>query len=195
MKAFKLIAIGLMLAFAGTASAQLSVRVNIGTPPAWGPSGYDDVRYYYLPDVEAYYDVQSSMFIFFNGRYWIHRSYLPSQYSGYDLYGGYKVVMTEYRGNYPYAYYKHHKTKYKKGYRGHPQHNYGNKPGKGNNHRGYSTPNHGNKSGKGNNHRGYSPPNNHSKPIFKDNKGNNGNGNNHRDQGNQGEKKGGKGKK
>jgi len=57
MKTLKLLVIGTLLLFAGSAKAQISVHVNLGIPPQWGPEGYSDVRYYYLPDVEAYYDV------------------------------------------------------------------------------------------------------------------------------------------
>jgi len=82
--------------------------------------------------VEAYYDVPSSKFIYFNGATWVHRNSLPGKYKNYDLYRGYKVVMTDYRGKSPYAHFKEHKIKYAKGYRGQPQKNYGEKPGKGN---------------------------------------------------------------
>lgn len=125
MKTIKLIVVALILSFAVSVEAQISMNVNIGTPPQWGPTGYTDVRYYYLPDVEAYYDVPSSKFIYFNGSNWIHRRSLPRHYRNYDLYNGYKVVMTDYRGNSPYAHFKEHKSKYAKGYRGKPQKNYG----------------------------------------------------------------------
>jgi hypothetical protein len=131
MKALKLIVVGLLLFYAGTTQAQISVHVNIGAPPMWGPSGYSDVRYYYLPDVEAYYDVPSSMFIYFNGVTWIHRSSLPSRYRNYDLYHGYKVVMTDYHGNSPYSHFHEHKVKYARGYHGEPQRTYGERPDRG----------------------------------------------------------------
>ena len=122
-----------MLLLVGSAYGQVSIRVNIGTPPAWGPAGYDEVRYYYLPDVEAYYDVQSSMFIYISGNRWIHRSYLPSRYRNYDLYGGYKVVMNDYHGNSPYSHFNEYRMKYRKGYRGDEQRNVGERHEKNNN--------------------------------------------------------------
>jgi len=125
MKTLKLLTVGLMLIFAGSAQSQLSVNVHIGSPPAWGPSGYNDVRYYYLPDVEAYYDVQSSMFIYLSGNHWIRRSYLPNRYRNYDLYHGYKVVMNDYHGNSPYSNFREHRMKYARGYRGAEQRNIG----------------------------------------------------------------------
>ena len=135
MKKLKLLVFGVLLMLAGSTQAQLSVSLHIGTPPAWGPAGYNDVRYYYLPDVEAYYDVRSSMFIYMSGNRWVHRSHLPGRYRNYDLYGGYKVVMNDYRGNSPYSHFREHRMKYAHGYRGNPQRNIGerNNHQKGNN--------------------------------------------------------------
>lgn len=55
MKTLKLMVIGILLFFAVSVQAQISVQVNLGTPPQWGPSGYTNVQYYYLPDAESYY--------------------------------------------------------------------------------------------------------------------------------------------
>src|SRR5674476_1636167 len=84
MKALKFIVIGVLLSMAIPTQAQISVHPNLGTPPQWGPVGYSQARYYYLPDVEAYYDVQSSMFIYMSGGAWVHRAYLPERYRDYD---------------------------------------------------------------------------------------------------------------
>lgn len=128
MKAIKFIILGIGLIFASEAHAQISVNLNIGTPPQWGPSGYSNARYYYLPDVEAYYDVQKSNFIYISGNSWVRRPQLPKHYRNYDLYNGYKVVMTDYHGNTPYIHFKEYKLKYKKGYRNHNQKTIGKKP-------------------------------------------------------------------
>lgn len=132
MKVFKLVIIGMTLFVAGAAHAQVAVTVNIGTPPMWGPVGYTNVQYYYLPDVEAYYDVPSSMFIYQSRGVWIRRTYLPSRYRSYDLYSGYKVVMTDYHGSRPYYHHKEYKMKYARGYHGPAQKCIGTRPGKGN---------------------------------------------------------------
>ena len=130
MKTLKLVILGMALFMAGTVQAQ--VTVNIGTPPMWGPVGYSNVQYYYLPDVEAYYDVPSSQFIYLNEGAWIRRSYLPVRYRNYNLYNGYKVVMVDYHGSTPYYNHKFYKQKYAKGYRGPAQKNIGTKPAKSN---------------------------------------------------------------
>jgi len=132
MKTLKLFLFGAALFMAVTAQAQLSVSVNFGSPPMWGPVGYTEAHYYYLPDVEAYYDVPSEMFIYQSGGLWVHRTYLPTRYRNYDLYNGYKVVVTDYHGNTPYTHFKEYRHNYAKGYRGPAQHNIGARPSKGN---------------------------------------------------------------
>jgi hypothetical protein len=121
MKILKLVILGIVLFIAGTARAQVSINFSIGTPPLWGPVGYSDVQYYYLPDVEAYYDVHSSLFIYYEGNSWIRRSYLPNRYRNYDLYHGYKVVMNDYHGNTPYTHFYQQKNYYANGYHRQPQ--------------------------------------------------------------------------
>jgi len=112
MKYFKIITFAMVVLFATTTRAQVHVNVSIGTPPAWAPPGNPAVRYYYLPEVESYYDVQTSRFIYLGGGTWVQRATLPPRYRSYDLYKGQKVVLTDYRGNRPYAYFKQHKVKY-----------------------------------------------------------------------------------
>ncbi|TCC97812.1 hypothetical protein [Pedobacter hiemivivus] len=75
------------------ASAQVSINVNIGSQPLWGPVGYDHADYYYLPDVESYYYVPKKQFIYLDNGRWNFSASLPTRYSGYDLYNGYKVVI------------------------------------------------------------------------------------------------------
>jgi hypothetical protein len=125
MRTLKLIAVGIILFASSTIHAQVSVNVNIGSPPSWGPVGYAEAQYYYLPDVEAYYDVRATQFIYFGGGRWIRSRNLPNQYRNYDLYGGYKVVLNDYRGSRPYNNFRNHKVKYYKGYYGREQRNIG----------------------------------------------------------------------
>lgn len=74
-------------------SAQVSINVNIGSQPLWGPVGYDYVDYYYLPEIESYYYVPRKQFVYLSDGRWVFSASLPSRYRGYDLYSGYKVVV------------------------------------------------------------------------------------------------------
>lgn len=77
-----------------TLSAQhINVNININSQPAWGPVGYDYVDYYYMPDINVYYIVNSNSYVYLDGRRWVTARYLPYQYRTYDLYGMHKVVF------------------------------------------------------------------------------------------------------
>jgi len=127
-KKMKKLGLALMLLMSVFAHAQVSINVNIGTPPSWGPEGNDESRYYYLPDIDIYYDVAQSQYIYENSGKWVRDKRLPSRYRNYDLYDGYKVVLNDYKGDSPYSYHKKHVTNYPKGYKGKPQKTRGNKP-------------------------------------------------------------------
>jgi len=79
------------------ANAQLHISLgfNIGSQPDWGPVGYDHADYYYMPDIDAYYDVPNHQYVYMQNNAWIHASNLPPRYANYDLYHGYKVVVNQ----------------------------------------------------------------------------------------------------
>jgi hypothetical protein len=77
------------------AQVHVSLGVNIGVQPEWGPVGYDHVDYYYIPDVDAYYDVPAHQYVYYHNNAWIHAAYLPGPYRDYDMYHGYKVVVNQ----------------------------------------------------------------------------------------------------
>ena len=91
------------------ANAQVSVSVNIGMQPAWGPAGYDYAEYYYLPEVEAYYSVPRRQFVYFDRGSWIFAASLPGRCGNYDLYNGYKVVINE---RDPWCHFNNHRVQY-----------------------------------------------------------------------------------
>ena len=93
----------------GLSNTQVKAQFNISSQPVWGPTGYDHVDYYYLPDVESYYNVPKHQYMYLNDGKWISSSNLPAKYSNYDLYKGYKVVLNEPQ---PYLHFADHKTKY-----------------------------------------------------------------------------------
>jgi hypothetical protein len=150
--------------YGNTANAQVKVSVNfnIGSQPVWGPTGYDYAQYYYLPDVDAYYDIPRHQYIYQNGGRWIYASALPGSYH-YDPYKSYKVVVNEPR---PYLHddvYRNKYGRYKGQYsqqqiirdsrdekyyvvKGHPMY------GKGKNHQDHGNNGNGHGNGNGNGH-------------------------------------------
>ena len=94
------------------ARAQVSVDLHYG-PPTWAPSTPATVKYYYLPDIQTYYDVPAQRYIYLNNGTWTRTAALPAYYRGYDLRNGNTVYLSDYRGNTPYVLFKEHKVKYK----------------------------------------------------------------------------------
>ena len=90
------------------AVSQVEIGVNLNFPTG--------ERYYYLQDVEAYYDNQTSMYIYLSGDRWTRVKHLPSSYRNFNLNTANKVIIRDYNGNSPFYYYKAHKVKFPKGH-------------------------------------------------------------------------------
>jgi hypothetical protein len=102
------------------ARAQVNVNVsfNVETQPEWGPAGYNQVNYYYLPDIETYYYVPGHQFVYINAGRWVFANTLPEKCRNYNLYRGYKVVINEPR---PYLHHEEYRSRYAH-YRGYYDH-------------------------------------------------------------------------
>ncbi len=100
---------GMVMGNQAHAQVNVHVNVNLGDQPGWGPEGYDNVEYYYLPDVEAYYYVPRHQFIYLNAGSWEFAASLPGRCRSYDLYRGYKVVINEPR---PYLHHEMYRARY-----------------------------------------------------------------------------------
>ena len=79
---------------AADAQIRFNVGVNIGSQPEWGPVGYTHAEYYYMPDVDAYYDVPRHQYVYFENNAWVHAAVLPPRFH-FDPYHSYKVVVNE----------------------------------------------------------------------------------------------------
>jgi hypothetical protein len=106
------------LFYANSANAQISIQFGINVPvhrvyvPAPQPVvvdegpvydndqvNYNDDDYYYLPEVEAYYNVPRHCYYYNNGSSWVSSTYLPGAYRSYDWRSG---VRYEVRAPRPY---------------------------------------------------------------------------------------------
>ena len=98
--------------FINKAEAQVSVglKINIGNQPCWGPTGYDRAEFYYLPDIECYYNVVKHRFIYQRDGRWIFSETLPPMYSSFNLNSGYKVVLNG--DPKPYLHFEEHRVQY-----------------------------------------------------------------------------------
>lgn len=95
------------------AQVRVNLNLNMGPRPAWGIQGNYAGDYYYLPEIDCFYDIPRRQFVYYDGYGWINAYKLPNRYRGYDLYRGYKVIVNEprpfvrvdyYRNRYPQYY-------------------------------------------------------------------------------------------
>jgi hypothetical protein len=63
--------------------------------PVYDDSNNDD--YYYLPDVDAYYDVTAGCYYYNNGYDWVSTAYLPGVYRNYDWRSARRYEIREHR--------------------------------------------------------------------------------------------------
>jgi len=75
------------------AQVRFNVNLNIGSRPNWGLPGDYAGDYYYLPEIDCYYDIPNRLFVYFDGRNWAFAAQLPYAYRDYDLYRGFKVSI------------------------------------------------------------------------------------------------------
>lgn len=99
----------------GAAQAQLKNTERLPLPD-WGVAGQDNATYYYIPAGETYYDVRNQQYVYLRDGKWVNYKSMPTAYQDYDLYKGYKVVITEDKE--PYAGFYNLKSKYPKTYQG-----------------------------------------------------------------------------
>jgi hypothetical protein len=122
MKNLRLLLSAVAVFIAVSVQAQIETTKTTTTTttlPDWGVAGYDNARYYYIPDIETYYDVRGRNFVYMKDGTWVKTNELPAAYRDFDLYDSYKVVLTDDRE--PYADFDKYKVKYAKGYKGDPQ--------------------------------------------------------------------------
>lgn len=85
--------------------------------PDWAPPYYSGVRYYYIPDIEVYYDLGERVFIYLDNGYWRYSRMLPGMYAGFNLRDCYSIALNVrvyepwrhhqyYVSNYPRYYYR-----------------------------------------------------------------------------------------
>ena len=69
--------------------------MNMELQPAWGPTGYEHVDNYYIPAIDAYYNVSQQLFTYRLQGNWVTTAGLPARYAGFNLYSAHKVVLNE----------------------------------------------------------------------------------------------------
>lgn len=83
--------------------------------PQWAPPAVSGVRYYYLPDIECYYDLSGGGFVFLNNGQWRFSRNISYIYPDFDLNRCYSIVLdiNVYR---PWMHHQHYVSHYPRYY-------------------------------------------------------------------------------
>jgi hypothetical protein len=71
-----------------------------------------EIRYFYFPNIQAYFDLQEKVYLYKDQGEWIEAEELPKNYGGYSLYNKSRVSITDYDGDEPYLMLEIHKKTY-----------------------------------------------------------------------------------
>lgn len=85
----------MVLFFLNTSFAQKSKKPDDSTPLI-DPISNCQLRYYYFPNLEAYYDTQKKIYYFKENSQWTTAEEIPEGYRGYSLYNRIYVFVTNY---------------------------------------------------------------------------------------------------
>lgn len=109
LKSAFLLALGLLV-YTEPAQAQVQIQVGINQP-YWGPPVAQGVQYYYIPEIDGYYDLYSQSYLFFDPVYgaWVSSPVLPRAYAAYDPRFFHPVVI-QYVGRQPWGYLRDHRA-------------------------------------------------------------------------------------
>ncbi|MFD1467930.1 hypothetical protein ACFQ48_06815 [Hymenobacter caeli] len=88
------------------AHAQIAVNVRLGHP-AWGPAAPAGAQYYYIPEIDGYYDLAARNYIVQRNGGWVPVATVP----GYNT-AAFHPVVVDYRGRQPWAQYRDHHARY-----------------------------------------------------------------------------------
>ena len=93
------------LAFAQNAKKSNSI-------PLINPANNCQTRYWYYPNLEAYFDTQKRVFYYMQNEVWQTSEEIPAGYRGYSFYNNISVVIKDYDGDEIFQFINKHKKKY-----------------------------------------------------------------------------------
>jgi hypothetical protein len=88
------------------AQAQFGVNVQLGHP-AWGPVVPAGTQYYYVPELDGYYDLAAQRYLVQRNGQWLPVAAVP----GYNP-ASFHPVVVNYRGRQPWVQYRDHHARY-----------------------------------------------------------------------------------
>jgi len=101
-----------ILFLCANAIAQADRKKADKAPPLVDPVTKCSLRYYYYPNIEAYFDTQKSIYYYQENSEWKTAEEIPSGYRGYSMNNKISVYITDYDDDDVVQFQKRHKKEY-----------------------------------------------------------------------------------
>lgn len=82
---------------------------------------YEEVRYYYYPNLQAYFDTKVGLYLYQENGQWVESERLSPTFRGYSIKNGLYVMIKDYVGDEPYNLLDQHKAQYPADYSSRPK--------------------------------------------------------------------------
>ena len=114
MKTFTHFIIGILLTVSinSTAQGSANIDLNLEAETILQNEMATDIRYYYYPNLQAYFDTETLTYIYSKNKEWVEAKEIPSGYMGYSVANGKKVAIVDYHGDTPFEFIDDHKKQY-----------------------------------------------------------------------------------
>ena len=93
MKTLKTLAVILILFIFNTAHSQQYEFENKSAFPTYEKEVLDTIRYFYYPNLQAYFDTKEKVYIYKQDGDWIRKETIPADYRGYSMYNNCKEIL------------------------------------------------------------------------------------------------------
>lgn len=121
MKKVTYLIIGMLLFSFNFSQAQVQLDTIYIRAKKEAPSTFVEVRYYYYPNLEAYFDTKIAMYIYKENGAWVKAEKLDTTFRGYSLKNGQYVMLKGFTEDNPQTLIDEHKQKYPADYSSRPK--------------------------------------------------------------------------
>ncbi|MBS7786685.1 hypothetical protein KIH23_05205 [Flavobacterium sp. CYK-55] len=101
----------IVIIFTHLSQAQSEAK-QTSTAPLVDPVTNCQLRYYYFPNIEAYFDTQKRFYYFKQDGDWITADEIPEGYRGYSIYNKVNIFINDYDDEDPCQFIELHRKKY-----------------------------------------------------------------------------------
>jgi hypothetical protein len=112
MKTLNYILLGIIIFYSQSISSQISIDTVFVSAKKNTTIKVEAVRYYYYPNLQAYFDIKYGLFIFKEKGSWVTSQTMDAGFKGYSVKNAFHVSLNEYHGEEPFKMLSQHKLKY-----------------------------------------------------------------------------------